>query len=241
MFYGVNMVLQEKDKEQLKKILEPLEKEVKILFFRKNEPSCMYCDVIEELLADIASVNDKVKYEVIDIDKDPERAKKYNVERGPTILFEEYPNIIYMGIPSGHEFRAFIDDILLVGTGKLEFELNPHLEEHIKAIDEPIDIYVFVTPTCPYCPFAVKAAHRLAYINPNVRGYMIEAIEYGDLADKYNVSAVPKNVVLDGETKEVLLEWEGCPPVIDQAVEMFAHYVHHALLHKKGVPHDHEH
>ena len=239
MFYGVNMVLSDKDKEQLKKILQPLEKEVKILFFRSDEPSCQYCDVIEELLGDISSVNEKVKYEVYHVEKDKEVAEKYGVEHGPTILFEEAPRIIYMGIPSGHEFRAFIDDILLLGTGKLEFELDPHLKEHIDSIDVPLDIYVFVTPTCPYCPFAVKAAHRLAYLNPNIRGYMIEAIEYGDLADKYQVSAVPKNVIIDRETGETLLEWEGCPPVIDQAVDMFAHYAAHAVLHKKGVPHEH--
>jgi len=129
--------------------------------------------------------------------------------------------------------------VLLLGTGKLEFELHPHLKEHIDQMDEPLDILVFVTPTCPYCPYAVKAAHRIAYLNPNVRGIMVEAIEYDRMADKYAVSAVPKNVVVDRETGETLIEWEGCPPVMEQAVDMFVHYAAHALLHKKGVPHEH--
>ncbi len=235
------MVLSDKDLNKVKEILKPVEKEVKILFFRDDGPECQYCNVIEELLEDIHSANEKVVYEVYHVKKDVEVAKKYGVEKGPVILFEEAPRIQYWGIPSGHEFPAFLGDILLVGTGKLDFELNPHLKEHIDAIDEDLIVYVFVTPSCPYCPYAVKAAHRIAYLSPRVKGIMVEAIEYSDLADRYNVSAVPKNVIVKADTGETLLEWEGCPPEINAAVDMFVHQIHHALLHAKGVEHHHGH
>jgi glutaredoxin-like protein len=230
MIYGVIMVLSDKDKQALKKLLDPIEEEVKILFFRSDEPSCQYCDVIEELLSDIRSANDKVVYDVLDV-SDP-LAKKFGVKHGPTILFEKKPNIWYMGIPSGHEFRPFIDDIVLMGTGK--FDMDPHVREIIEQIDVPLEFWIFVTPSCPYCPWAVKSAHRFAYVNPNVKGVMIEAIEYSDLADKYEVSAVPKNVVIDGETGETLLAWEGAMPE-----DAFAHQLFHAYQHKKGVEHEH--
>ena len=69
---------------------------------------------------------------------------------------------------------------------------------------------IFVTPTCPYCPLAVRAAHRFAMVNKNIYGDMIEALEFSDLADRYSVYAVPKNVIqIDGEDK---LEFEGAAP-----------------------------
>ena len=224
------MVLSERDKKAVAEILKPVEREVKMLFFRSDEPSCQYCDVIEELLSDIHEANPSVVYEVLDVSD--ARAKKYGVEHGPTVLFEEKPNIWYMGIPSGQEFRAFLDDIIAVGKGSVDLPVKA--AKVIAKVDEPLEILVFVTPTCPYCPFAVKAAHKFAFVNPKIRGVMVEAIEYSDLADKYRVSAVPKIVIRDMETRQTYLEWEGAVPD-----EVFAEYVYHALEHKKGVAHEH--
>jgi len=201
------MVLGEKDKEAVRRILAPIEKDVHILFFRSDEPSCRYCDVIEELLSDIQSTNPHVHYTVLTTED--KEAKELGVEHGPTILFEEKPNIRFMGIPSGHEFRAFLDDIVAVGTGSISVSLSA--AKKIAKIKEPIEILVFVTPTCPYCPMAVKVAHSFAFINPQIRGTMVEAMEYPDLADAYNVSAVPKVVVRD-KGGRTLAEWEGALP-----------------------------
>ncbi len=208
------MVLSDKDKEGVKKILEPVQRDVKILFFKDNSPRCQYCDVIEELLADIHSVNEHVIYEVLDANG--EKAKEYGIEGGPVLLFEEKPNIRYRGIPSGHEFPAFLDDIVSIAKGSID--INASAATKIGKIDKPIKMWIFVTPTCPYCPLAVRAAHHFAFVNPNITAEMIEAIEWSDLADKFQVSAVPKNVILDENGNE-LVEWEGALPE-----EVFAEY-----------------
>ncbi len=222
------MVLTPQQIEEVRKILSPINKEVKILFFKSNQPSCIYCNVIEELLADINKANNKVTFEVYDVSS--EVAQEFNVKHGPTMLFRDKPNIIYMGIPSNREFPAFLGDLLLLGTDKLEFEPDPHLLEHLKEINDPIDILVFVTPECPYCPYAVKAAHRIAYFNPNVKGIMIEAHEYPEMADSFNVMGVPKNVILNRDTGEVLFEWEGSPPMVEAAFDYFVHQLYHAVV-----------
>ncbi|MEM2268296.1 MAG: thioredoxin family protein, partial [Thermoplasmata archaeon] len=67
--------------------------------------------------------------------------------------------------------------------------------EHLDQIDSPIRIQVFVTPTCPYCPKAVRVAHKFAQYNENVIGEMIESIEFPDWADKFGVSSVPHIVI----------------------------------------------
>lgn len=225
------MVLSDKDKEGVRKILEPVQKPVKILFFKDSSPRCQYCDVIEELLADIRSVNENVVYDVLDANS--EEAKKYGIEGGPVLLFEEKPNIRYRGIPSGHEFPAFLEDIVSVAKGSVE--INASAAKKLAKIQEPLHVLIFVTPTCPYCPLAVRAAHHFAYVNDKILAEMVEAIEWSALADKFRVSAVPKVVVLDPETGKELLEWEGAVPE-----DVFADYLLHALEHKHGN-HEHHH
>ncbi len=220
------MVLSEKDKEAVRKMLEPVKKETKILFFRSDEPICKYCDVIKELLEDIHSVNPNIVFEVLDTKGD--EARKYGVEHGPTLVFADKPNIWYMGIPSGHEFRTFLEDIVAVGTGSID--LDASAARKIARVDEPLEILVFVTPTCPYCPMAVRVAHSFAFVNPKIRAVMVEAIEYSDLADQYHVSAVPKNVIRDMEIRQTLLEWEGAVPE-----DVFADYVLRALTRKRDI------
>ncbi len=219
------MVLSEKDKAAVAKMLSVLSNEVHILFFKSNEPSCKYCNIIEELLADIHSAQPKVIYEVHDVGD--EIAKHYGVEHGPTMLFQEKPNIVWMGTPSGHEFKTFLDDIIAIGTNSIDLSVNA--ARKIAKVDSPLDVLVFVTPTCPYCPQAVRTAHAFAFVNKNIRGVMIEALEYNDLANKYNVSAVPKIVVRDPETKKTLYEWEGAIPE-----DVFADYLLRALARKEG-------
>ncbi len=215
------MVLSQKDLEAVARILSPVEREVKILFFKSDAPTCKYCNIIEELLSDINKAQPKVKYEVHDVSE--EIAGKYGVEEGPTIIFEEKPNIVWMGIPSGHEFRAFLDDILAIGLNRVDIGVNA--ARKIARIQKPMEVLIFVTPTCPYCPLAVHTAHTFAFVNPNIRAAMVEALEYSELADRYNVSAVPKIVVRD-KNKRTLVEWEGAVPE-----EMFADYLLHALEH----------
>jgi thioredoxin-related protein len=58
----------------------------------------------------------------------------------------------------------------------------------------------------------------MAFANPNITAYAVEATEYPDLARKYRVTGVPKTVV--NETVEIL----GALPQDDfvaQAVEQF--------------------
>jgi hypothetical protein len=56
-------------------------------------------------------------------------------------------------------------------------------------------MHVFTTPTCPHCPRAVILAHEMAFLNPNITAYAVEATEYPDLARRFRVTGVPKTVV----------------------------------------------
>ena len=51
----------------------------------------------------------------------------------------------------------------------------------MRGLGRPVHIQVFVTPTCPYCPQAVRLAHQFALESDQIRGDMIEATEFPEL------------------------------------------------------------
>ena len=58
-----------------------------------------------------------------------------------------------------------------------------------------VEVMVFVTPTCPYCPGAASMANRMALASPKVRSLVVEANEYPELSDRFHVQGVPRTVV----------------------------------------------
>jgi glutaredoxin-like protein len=196
--------------EELKKTFEGLQSPVKIHWFLDPDAECVYCEDTQQIL-DLVQQTSNNKVTVIKHVKSDPETRKYNIDMFPALLIhgvDEW-NIRYFGIPAGYEFGAFIEDIVDASTGRVN--LSPDLKEALlKYVTRPTRIMIFVTPTCPYCPLAVRAAHRFAMVNKNIYGDMIEALEFSDLADKYGVYAVPKNVIqIDGEDK---LEFEGAAP-----------------------------
>ncbi|HDI31258.1 MAG TPA: glutaredoxin [Thermofilum sp.] len=193
---------------QVKEMFKVLNDDVKIYFFRKDN-RCEYCDDIEHILDTIGKLSEKLH--VVKLSEGSNEAKRHNIPMFPAILIhgkKEY-NIRYFGIPAGYEFGALIEDIIDVSRG--DVELDPYLKEVIREkVKKPVRLMVFVTPTCPYCPLAVRTSHRLAIINTNISGDMIEALEFQDLANKYLVYAVPKIVIqVENEDKT---EFEGALP-----------------------------
>jgi len=69
--------------------------------------------------------------------------------------------------------------------------------KRIKAVDRDVHIQVFVSLGCPHCPAAVSAAHRLALENPRIKADMVDTNNFVPLAQKYNITGVPKIVFND--------------------------------------------
>jgi len=190
----------------VRKVFGKIENEVKIYYFTSPNKECRFCSDIEEILRIVSRLHSKIK--VIKRDEDSEEAKKYGIQDFPCILLhgkEEY-NVRFFGIPAGYEFGTFIEDIVDVSHGRVDIDssLRRILIENVK---KPTRILVFVTPECPYCPIAVRSAHKYAIINKYIYGDMVEALEFPKLAEKYNVYSVPKNVIqVNGKD---VLEFEG--------------------------------
>jgi glutaredoxin-like protein len=190
------MYLDEKLKEELRKQLSILAKNVKIVFFTQ-ELECQYCKETRSILTELTEVSDKLNLEVKNFIVDKSDADKYGVDKIPaTVLLDENGKdygIKFFGIPSGYEFASLLEDIKMLGTGNTG--LPADLENEIKKIDSEIHMQVFVTPTCPYCPQAVVTAHKFSYLNDKIKGDMVEATEFPHLSNKYNVRGVPRTVI----------------------------------------------
>ena len=96
---------------------------------------------------------------------------------------------------------SLIEAVILAGTDDsgLTPDSRALIAEHVTS---PLDIQVFVTPTCPHCPRAVTLAHRMAVESPLIRATCVEATEFMDLSRKFRVTGVPKTIV--NESIEIL-------------------------------------
>ncbi|MEM3180915.1 MAG: thioredoxin family protein [Candidatus Micrarchaeaceae archaeon] len=215
-------IIGEKDAMQLKELFtKKLQNEVNIMLFTSRKGDCQLCDKTTELINDMAKLSDKIKVKQYDINANEREAKFLGVDKVPAIVLggRKIYNTYYFGMPYGHEFSALVNDMLEAAAG--ETSLKKETKEKLKAVKDKVDILVFVTPTCPYCPLAVHMAHQFAIENNNIRSSMIEAMEFPELADKYGVMAVPKIVINDS------VQFEGAVPE-----EMFLEYIERALSNK---------
>ena len=185
--------LSEEMKGQVMELFEPLEDDVTIHLFVKDH-MCLYCNDTKELVEQVAELSDKIEVEIHKDEIGKGKAAEFGVMHHPAIVLhgKEQYKIRFYGIPAGHEFGALIGSIVDVSTGSAA--LPPDIIEDIKAIDEEIHIQVFTTPQCPYCPGMVRLAHMAAVLNPLIQSDMVEALEFQELAQKYEVFGVPKTI-----------------------------------------------
>ena len=234
------------DREYLiERFRKELDDEVRLIVFYKSE-DCRYCEETVEIAKEVASLSEKVKLEAYEFDSDDGIVKKLNVTLVPATLIVRNDNykIRWYGIPSGHEFATYIEDLISVSSNKPKISESSLRE--IKKIDKNTHIRVFVTPTCPYCPRMSFMAHQASLANDNISADVIEAIEFPELALRYKVMGVPKTVV--NETyravgllpeplfTELLLHASG---FIDKPSERLSKILEETRL-EEGV-HEHEH
>ncbi|MFX1486592.1 MAG: thioredoxin family protein [Promethearchaeota archaeon] len=188
--------IDEDTKKHVKEMFDDLRSDVRILFFHCDK-NCVVCDTTLDLLKEVAKLSGKVSIEKHDCKKDEAKAKELGVKRHPTtiIVGERDYGVRYSGIPSGYEFGPFVESIVDVSKG--EAYLGDDTLKRLRKLGKPVDIKVFVMPTCPYCPAMVRLAHRLAVASNRIRSEMIESIEFRDMALEYSVTAVPKTVIND--------------------------------------------
>jgi glutaredoxin-like protein len=195
-------LISKQDAEYLRNEFESqLVNPVKLVVFTQTI-ECQFCAETRQIAEEIAELSDQVTVEVYNFVTDKATAELYQVDKIPAIAIlrsedgqdRDY-GVRFYGIPSGYEFTSIIEGIIDVSKG--ESGLQPKTKEALAALTEPVHFQVFVTPTCPYCPQAVRLAHKFAIESELIRGDMVEAIEFPHLSNKYSVYGVPRTVIND--------------------------------------------
>jgi glutaredoxin-like protein len=190
-------LLSEQDRQTVRGHLAVIEEPVRLLFFTQTFSAPDSVLVAKQVLDEIVSLHDNLTLEEVNFVLEQERARQYGVEQIPTIVplrNDQDTRIRFLGAPAGYEFMSLIEAVILAGTGDsgLTPESRALVAEHVTA---PLDIKVFVTPTCPHCPRAVTLAHRLAVESPLITASCVEATEFMDMSRRFRVTGVPKTIV----------------------------------------------
>jgi glutaredoxin-like protein len=197
-------LLSEQDRQTVRGHLAVIEEPVRLLFFTQTIGAPETAHVAKQVLDEIVSLSDLLTLEEVNFVLEQDRARQYGVEQIPAIVLlngEQDTRIRFLGAPAGYEFMSLIEAVILAGTN--DSGLTPDSRALVaKHVTSPIDIQVFVTPTCPHCPRAVTLAHRLAIESPFIRASCVEATEFMELSRKFRVTGVPKTVV--NESIEIL-------------------------------------
>jgi len=177
-------------REELTKLLSQLSQDIPIYLFSEKGEREIFAQTAERVVEAFQKLTPKVQFHKHDLSH--KLAKKYNVDRSPTLLLSpDRYRVRWLGAPVGEEGRTFLEAILLMGAGKSE--LSAESLKILKKIDSPREIKLFVSPTCPYCPQQAVNALKAAVEKPDLISLEIIDIQCNpDLARKYSAESVPQ-------------------------------------------------
>lgn len=222
--------IQSQDAEIIKTRFDnELQGEVTLYVFTRDDrlvipgrPPAPYARETVEIMKELAALSDKLSVKVIDANSDQVTVEQFNIEVVPAIVLVDEAGkdygIRFYGLPGGFEFAALLDAIINVSRGEAHL-LDEAVEERAGALEDPVHLKVFVTPTCPHCPGAVRTASALAIISEQVRTDVVDATQFPELAQRYQVFAVPRVVINDNKYFEGNLPPEQFIGRIEEALE----------------------
>lgn len=200
----------DKYKEIIQKEMAKLTKLVKLKVFtsKKSQPDgsfireCQECNTFMTLLKVYeANSNGMLTIEELSIYDDPEFAKKYDVERVPTILFidnDGHEIIRYLAAPQGGEIQPFIQALFVFAGAPNYYEAT--IKQNLDRIP-PSTIRVMLTNACPYCPSVATVANMFALAsNGKIRTIIVDIMTNPDIGQYYDASGVPYTIINDNKT-----------------------------------------
>jgi alkyl hydroperoxide reductase subunit AhpF len=140
------------DQEKLRDAFNEMASTVKIVFFTQAL-GCETCLQTRQIIDELPPLTDKVTIDEVNLVLDADRAKQFGVDRVPALAIvgvdaegaEHDSRIRFVGTPAGYEFISLVQAVLLVG-GR-ESTLTPDNRQKLAAIEEPLTIQVYTTPT----------------------------------------------------------------------------------------------
>jgi alkyl hydroperoxide reductase subunit AhpF len=140
------------DQQALRDAFSTMKRPIRLLFFTQTV-GCETCLQTRQILDELPLLTDKITIEEVNLVLDVDRVRAYAVERVPAIAIAYEDDgavndsrIRFIGTPAGYEFISLIQAILLVGGGR-ESTLTAENRARVEAVEEPVTIQVFSTPS----------------------------------------------------------------------------------------------
>lgn len=185
----------------LKPVLDRFEKPITLRLY-KDDSELSYED--EKLLKELASLSDKVSYEM----KNAEPGLEHTISIVRNDGTEA--GLYFHGVPGGHEFNSFI--LAMYNTAGPGQDIGEDNEKRIAAIQDKKDVTIAVSLSCTMCPDLVAAAERIAAASDKVTVHVYDLAHYPDLQNKYNIMSVPCLIVND---KDIHFGKKGVAELLD--------------------------
>lgn len=185
----------------LKPVLDRFENPITLRLY-KDDSELSYED--EKLLKELASLSDKVSYEM----KNAEPGLEHTISIVRNDGTEA--GLYFHGVPGGHEFNSFI--LAMYNTAGPGQDIGEDNEKRIAAIQDKKDVTIAVSLSCTMCPDLVAAAERIAAASDKVIVHVYDLAHYPDLQNKYNIMSVPCLIVND---KDIHFGKKGVAELLD--------------------------
>jgi alkyl hydroperoxide reductase subunit AhpF len=134
------------DQERLREAFAEITIPVRVMFFTQTF-GCETCVQTRQILDELPALSDKITIDEVNLVLDQEKARQYGVDRAPAIAIvgQADTRIRFLGAPAGYEFVSLVQAVLLAG-GR-ESTLTEENRRRIAAVDAPVVMQVFTTPT----------------------------------------------------------------------------------------------
>ncbi len=134
------------DPRDLAARLEALTSPVRLVLFTQTF-GCDTCFEARRTADEIARLSDRIRVEEHNLVLDAERVAEFGAARAPAlaIVGEQDLGLRYYGVPAGYELESVVSAIEIAGGAAPA--LSDETVAALGALDRPVDIQVFVTPT----------------------------------------------------------------------------------------------
>ena len=141
------------DQDRLRAAFATMTRTVKIVFFTQTL-GCETCPETRQIIDELPALSDKIAIEEVNLVLEGDKAAQYGIDRVPALALvgtdddgaDRDSRIRFVGAPSGYEFISLVQAVLLVG-GREPALSDANRMKLAAAIDQPMTIQVFTTPT----------------------------------------------------------------------------------------------
>ena len=140
-------ILQARDEEAVRQEFQRIQGPVRLVVFSQELVAGDLCRQNEQLIREVAALDDRITVEVLNPVIDRERAEGYGIDQVPATVVEgarDY-GLRFLGIPTGYEFSNLLDSIIGASSG--ETGLTDATKTSRAGLTGDVTIKVFSTPT----------------------------------------------------------------------------------------------